>query len=140
MVENNIQTAPCKRLRAVVRAAALHCPMPVSRYDPGDVFDLEITGVYPAVTGRARLEVERFVGGGFAGQVYKTRLTDLHIDGAVPGLEVGYVYAVKILVPPTRFSRLFRNAVYWAGYQGPFAPQVNPHAARTGVLWQKLIR
>ena len=140
MTENNVQSEPCKRLRAVVRAAALHCAMPPSRYDPGDVFDLEIVGVCPAVKGRAKLEVDRFVGGGFAGQVYKTRVVELDVDDGIPGLEVGHVYAVKILIPPSRFSRVFRNAVYWAAYQGPFAAQVNPAAARTGVLWQKLIR
>ncbi|MGB2929642.1 MAG: hypothetical protein WBB70_12095, partial [Desulfobacterales bacterium] len=61
-------------------------------------------------------------------------------DGPIGGLEVGGIYAMKILIPPTTFSRLFRNAIYWMGFQGPFQLQVNPVAARAGALWQKFIR
>ena len=130
-----------ERLKAIVDEAKLHSTHAPSRYDAGHVFDLAITGVCPATSGRARLEVETFVGGGFAGQVYRARLVGLELDGdAVPGLEVGGVYAVKIMIPPSRFSRAFRNAIYWLGYQGSFAAQVNAAAARTGALWQKLIR
>ena len=82
--------------------------------------------------------VERFVGGGFAGQVYKVRLTEA--GGPVPDLQIGGTYALKVLVPPSGFSRLFRNLLYWVGFQGPFQHQVNPAAARAGALWQKLIR
>ncbi|MHC4633574.1 MAG: hypothetical protein ACYS9C_20195, partial [Planctomycetota bacterium] len=42
--------------------------------------------------------------------------------------------------PPSSFSRLFRNLLYWVGFQGPFQLQVNPAAARAGALWQKFIR
>ena len=61
-------------------------------------------------------------------------------DGPIKGLEVGGIYAMKILIPPSTFSRLFRNAIYWMGFQGPFQLQVNPIAARAGALWQKFIR
>ena len=126
--------------KLIDQAALIHSARP-SRYEPGHVFDLAVTGVCPALPGRVRLEVERFVGAGFAGQAYKTRLIGLELDqGPIPGLEEGLVYAVKIIVPPSRFSRMFRNAVYWLAFQGPFAAQVNPAAARTGVLWQKLLR
>ena len=129
------------RLTEFIDRSGLSHRAPPSRYEPGHVFDLEITGVCPALPGRVRLEVERFVGAGFAGQAYKTRLISLTLDqGPIPGLEEGRTYAVKIIVPPSRFSRLFRNAVYWLAYQAPFAAQVNPAAARTGVLWQKLLR
>jgi hypothetical protein len=47
---------------------------------------------------------------------------------------------VKILIPPSNFSLLFRNLLYWIGFQGPFQLQVNPSAARAGALWQKFIR
>jgi len=130
-----------RRLTAIIEQAELYHVHARSRYDPGHMFNLDITGVCPAVTGRARLEVERFVGGGFAGQVYRVKLVELEVDdGSIPGLEVGGVYAIKIIVPSSRFARTFRNAVYWLAYQGPFSAQVNPAAARTGVLWQKLIR
>jgi hypothetical protein len=75
--------------------------------------------------------VDKFVGGGFAGQVYRVKILDIESgDGAIEGLEVGGIYAIKILIPPSNFSRLFRNVLYWIGFQGPFQLQVNPFAAR----------
>ncbi|MHC4366746.1 MAG: hypothetical protein ACYSW8_03915 [Planctomycetota bacterium] len=56
------------------------------------------------------------------------------------GLEVDGTYAIKILIPPSNFSRLFRNLLYWIGFQGPFQLQVNPAAALAGSLWQKFVR
>jgi hypothetical protein len=85
--------------------------------------------------------VQRFVGGGFAGQVYQVRLLDLSIDGdPIAGLTVGHSYAVKILKPPAGFANAFRNLLYFLAFQSPFSAQVNPTAMRVGVLWQKLIR
>lgn len=131
----------CKRLEKIVREADLHYTHGPSRYDPGTIIEREITGVFPASTGRAKLEIDKFVGGGFAGQVYRARLLELDLDGdGIPGLNPGLVYAIKIIVPPTRFSRLFRNAIFWLAYQGPFPGRGNAAAARTGVLWQKLFR
>jgi hypothetical protein len=79
------------------------------------------------------------VGGGFAGQVYRVKI--LRIEGAqIAGLEAGGSYAMKILIPPSGFSRRFRDLLYWIGFQGPFQLQVNPAAARAGALWQKVIR
>ncbi len=133
--------AQIKRLEAVIEQAGLFHSHAPSRYDPGDILNVEITGVCPAATARATFELERFVGGGFAGQVYRANLLDLDpAEGSIPGLTAGNVYALKIIVPSSRFARLFRNAVYWLAYQGPFSAQVNAAAARTGVLWQKLIR
>ncbi len=138
-VDFNIEQ--CERLREIVSQADLHHSHPPSRYDPGHVFELGIRGVCPAVEGKAKLEVERFVGGGFAGQVYRVKLAELDLDdGEIPGLEAGNSYALKIIIPPSAFSLMFRNTVYWMAYQGSFSAQVNEAAARTGVLWQKLIR
>lgn len=129
------------RLSQVIADARLHHVEPPVRYEPGHVFELAITGVCPAVPGQATLEVEKFIGGGFAGQVYRVQLTKLELEGeAIVGLEVGGTYAVKVIVPPSKFSVAFRNTVYWLAYQASFAAQVNPAAARTGVIWQKLIR
>ena len=112
-----------------------------TRYDPGHVFDVAVTGVCPSGSGRARMIVEKFVGGGFAGQVYRVRLEALDVtEGQIAGLDVGGRYAVKVIIPPSRFSLAFRNTVYALAYQGPFSAQVHPAAARSGVLWQKLIR
>ncbi|MHC4862326.1 MAG: hypothetical protein ACYTDY_19780, partial [Planctomycetota bacterium] len=116
-------------------------PMRTERYEPGDELSFDVRGVAPARPATVRLRIERFVGGGFAGQVY--RVTPVEIDavnGDLPGLEVGGRYAMKILRPPSRFSQVFRDLVYKVGFQASFSLQVNPDAARAGALWQKLIR
>jgi hypothetical protein len=118
--------------------------MRITRYDPGTQLTYEVTSVAQAVKATVSLVVEKFVGGGFAGQVYQVKIQDIQGEGAaaggMDGLRVGGLYAMKILVPPSGFSRLFRNMLYWVGFQGPFQLQVNPAAARAGALWQKFIR
>ena len=137
--EYSIET--CKTLGARFCDAKLHRPMRVERYDVGRELVYDVTEVAGTNTARIRVVVETFVGGGFAGQVYRVKVTEINeSDGAIKGLEVGGIYAMKILIPPSTFSRLFRNAIYWMGFQGPFQLQVNPIAARAGALWQKFIR
>ena len=129
------------RLRQAFASQKLSRPPKRRRYDQGDELDYPIQGVFPAHQGRVRLKVERFVGGGFAGQVYKVKVTSLKLpEGEIPGLENQGTYALKLLVPARGFARFFRNLVYAAAFQAPFAPQVNPAAARAGALWQKFIR
>ncbi|CAB1084688.1 hypothetical protein D1AOALGA4SA_12198 [Olavius algarvensis Delta 1 endosymbiont] len=119
----------------------LHRPMRIERYESGTELEYTMTSVETAAQAGVRLVVEKFIGGGFAGQVYRVRVLDIDsIDGFDAAIQVGGVYAVKILIPPSGFSRLFRNALYWLGFQGPFQLQVNPAAARAGALWQKFIR
>jgi len=111
------------------------------RYEPGAVVEYDVRGVQPDGLGRIKLEIERFVGGGYAGQVYKTRLLEYEtIDGDIHGLETGKSYALKILVPASALSRRIRNAFYALGFQGPFSLQVTPAAGRSQALWQKFIR
>lgn len=111
------------------------------RHDPGECLEVEITGIMPSHRAKARLEIEQFVGGGFAGQVYQARLADLACsEGEIPGLVVGQIYKLKILLPPSRFSRIFRNLLYFLGYQASFLPQYSRAAIRSGSLWCKLIR
>lgn len=130
-----------QELAALIDQADLHYCRPPGRYEPGKLLHLKVRGVCPAIEGKATLRVECFAGGGFAGQVYRVRVIDLDPpDLNATGLKIRGSYAVKIHVPPSRFSRLFRDAIYWLGFQGPFAAQVNENAARTGALWQKLIR
>ncbi|OHB73639.1 MAG: hypothetical protein A2Z25_02950 [Planctomycetes bacterium RBG_16_55_9] len=128
----------CKELEAGVRAAKLYRPMRVSRYDAGTELIYDVSCVGQKGTARVHLTVEKFVGGGFAGQVYRVKTTG--IEGQIEGLEVGRIYGLKILIPPSGFSRLFRNLLYFIGFQAPFQQQVNPAAAKAGALWQKLIR
>ncbi len=131
----------CKALEEKFRLARLHRPERIERYDAGSELVYDVTGVAQANKGRVHLIVEKFVGGGFAGQVYKVKVVEIEAEaGPIGTLESGGVYAMKILTPPLLFSRLFRNALYWAGFQGPFQLQVNPTAARAGAFWQKFIR
>jgi len=122
----------------------LHRPMRVERYEAGRQLDYSLCPLLPAGEVTARLRIERFVGGGFAGQVYQIRILQLVKDGqSVPehgGLAAEQLYAMKILIPPSGLKQIFRNLLYGIGFQGPFQPQVNPSAARAGALWQKFIR
>jgi len=112
-----------------------------AHYDGGDALDLQLTTVWPEAQGRGRFRIQKFVGGGFAGQVYRCVVESLELPAQARGpLAVGMTCAVKILIPPTGFSRAFRDALYWLGFQAPFSAQVNAAACRTGLLWQKLCR
>jgi hypothetical protein len=128
----------CKKLQAEFDAAHLHRPIRTARYDPGDQLTYQVSGFGKTGLARAQLVVEKFVGGGFAGQVYLAKITA--VEGKIAGLHEGRSYAMKILIPPSGFSRMFRNLLYWIGFQGPFQLQVNPAASRAAALWQKFIR
>ena len=111
------------------------------RYESGTELVYDVTGVGKAVSAGVRLVIEKFVGGGFAGQVYRVKILETDSpSGPIEGLEPGNVCAMKILIPPSGFSRVFRSALYAIGFQGPFQLQVNPAAARAGALWQKFFR
>jgi len=112
------------------------------RYEAGDVLELALTTVWPETQGHGRFLIEKFVGGGFAGQVYRCRVLALDIprDEARLNLRENDICAVKIMIPPTRLARVFRDSIYWLGFQGPFSAQVNRAACRAGLLWQKLVR
>jgi hypothetical protein len=131
----------CGKLEEIFRSAKLHRAMRVERYDAGTTLDYHVKTVAGAQQGRVRLVIEKFVGGGFAGQVYRVRLTEIDTPhGDLAKLKAGGIYAMKLLIPASRFSRLFRNGLYWIAFQGPFQLQVNPAAARAGALWQKFFR
>ena len=137
-MSNDYSVEVCRELEAKVRAADLYRPMRVSQYDAGTELTYDVNSVGQTGTARVHLTVEKFVGGGFAGQVYRVKVTG--IEGHIEGLEVDRIYGLKILIPPSGFSRLFRNLLYFIGFQAPFQQQVNPAAAQAGALWQKLIR
>ena len=138
-VDYSVET--CQELARRFHQAQLHRPLRVDRYDPGTELTYEVTGVVPDRPATVSLVIDRFVGGGFAGQVYRVKITHVDApDGPIAGLEVGRLLAMKILIPPSGFSTVFRNVVYAVGFQGPFQLQVNPAAAKAGALWQKFIR
>ena len=131
----------CKALEEKFHLSRLHRPMRVGRYDASTELVYEVKGIEKANTGRVRLAIKESVGAGFAGQVYRVKVLDIEAErGPIGALQTGGVYAMKILIPPSNFARLFRNALYWIGFQGPFQLQVNPTALRAGALWQKFIR
>lgn len=130
-----------RELERRFRTAALLRPLRVRRHEPLKVLEYDVRGVWPARPARVKLSVEKHVGGGFAGQVYKVRVLEIDApEGPVDGLERGGEYALKVLVPVSGFGRFIRNSLYGLGFQAPFAPQVNPDASRAGALWQKFIR
>jgi len=130
-----------KDLEKEFKQLALHRPMRIERYEIGTGLAYDITAVGSTLKAKVHLIIRKFVGGGFAGQVYQVEITGIESEtGPIDNLEVGGVYAIKILIPPSAFSLLFRNVLYWVGFQGPFQLQVNPAAGRAGALWQKFIR
>ncbi|MCP5045575.1 MAG: hypothetical protein GY940_00270 [bacterium] len=131
----------CNEIKKEFAEQQLFRPMRIGRYDTGMRLTYDVTSVASAATAKVKLEIEKFVGGGFAGQVYKIKVMDIQPGtNPVPGLEKDRVYAMKILIPPSGFSLFFRNIVYRIGFQGPFQLQVNPIASRAGAIWQKFIR
>jgi hypothetical protein len=130
-----------RELKGRFRAESLFRPLRLGRYEPGEVLEYDIRGVWPSRPAHVRLYVERHVGGGYAGQVYRVRVLEIEApEGPVEGLVPGRVCALKILVPVSGFGRFIRNLLFLIGFQGPFSPQVNPDAARAGAMWQKFIR
>ena len=128
-------------LTDAIAQADLERPGRLQRYEPGRELSYDIAGVAPAHNGRMTVRVERFVGGGFAGQVYRAELLELETpDGPIGHLNVGEHYAMKILIPPSSSAERFRNLLYAVGFQSPFSLQCNRTAARSGALWQTLIR
>ena len=102
----------CKKLEKDFYETRLHRPKRIARYDAGDELTYNVTAVGTQITGRVHLIVDKFVGGGFAGQVYKVKILNIETDGVpIEGLEVGRFYAMKILIPSSGFSCLFNGTV-----------------------------
>ncbi len=142
MAKKEYSSELCKELARRAEDPQLEIRHRPVRYENGTVLPIKITGVFPAIEGTAELTVDKFLGGGFAGQVYRCKLTGLELPEGenIPGLEIGKLYAIKIVIPPSSFSRWFRNTTYWLAFQGPFSSQVNLGACRAGLAWQKLVR
>lgn len=136
---NSYSADLCKQLERSFASHGLKRPIRKERYDVGDHLEYEVNIILPqSGVSRVSLVIDKFVGGGFAGQVYKVRI--LEIRGATGTFQAGQTYALKIFIPPSRGALFLRNLLYWIGFQGPFQLQVNPAAARAGALWQTFIR
>ncbi len=131
----------CLHLAEIAEEARLYRPRRVARHEAGERLVLDLTGVAPAWRGRATFEIERYVGGGFAGQVYRARVVGVEGDAAAKeALPTGGAYALKMFVPWSRFARVFRDGIYALAFQAPFGLQGNPSAVRAAALWQKFLR
>ncbi len=147
-MKKNYSPEVCIRLQSEFDALGLSRPMRLTRYEPGTelVYTVDPVAAAESEGLEVRLVVEKFVGGGFAGQVYRVRMLSVEPDlggcgmGGATGLEVDRAYAMKIMIPPSRFALFFRNLLYAIGFQGQFQLQTNPAAVRSGALWQKFIR
>ncbi len=129
----------CKILERRLLESHLHRPMRVDQDDAGDKITYPVMSLSGKETATVTLIIKKFIGGGFAGQVYKVEITDIG-DSTIDCLKVGSSYALKILIPPSKGSLMFRNFMYAVGFQAPFQLQTNPTAARSGAIWQKFIR
>jgi hypothetical protein len=136
---NEYSVQVCKNLETKFSSLDLFRPISIIRYDAGDELCYNVNSVAGTGTAKVHLKVEKFVGGGFAGQVYRVKIVNIE-GGPLEGIDVNGTYAMKILIPPSRGSLAFRNIIYWIGFQAPFQLQVNPTAARAGAIWQKFIR
>ena len=96
----------CKSLEKEFQDCQLHRPMVTDRYDEGDKLSYDAISISGKESGHIDLEIEKFVGGGFAGQVYKVKISDI-IGDQIEGLSVGSFYALKILIPPLQRISLF---------------------------------
>lgn len=129
------------RLKDLFYEQKLHRPLRIQGYEIGQRLAFTMEGIDPAQKMEIELEVDRFVGGGYSGQVYKVKILHLESDNEMPeNLHAGGIYALKIFIPPGTVSRWIRNFIYALGFQGPFSLRVNPAAVRAGALWQRFIR
>ncbi|MBN1948306.1 MAG: hypothetical protein JW784_01050, partial [Candidatus Cloacimonetes bacterium] len=115
-------------------------PLRLRRYDPGDVLTYKLESIAGEHFTIAALQVLKYAGGGFAGQVYQVKLLRLEEPGLFPELKTDSLYALKIMLPLSAFNRFFRNLIYTLGFQAPFQLQTSRAALRSGALWQKFIR
>lgn len=127
------------QLKDKFEGLGLYRPMKVGRYEAGTQLEYEMRGVEDDKCAKVKLSILKFVGGGFAGQVYQVKVIDVEGE-VIKDVEIGDVYAMKILIPPSGMSLFFRNFLYWIGFGGSFQLQVNPTAARAGAIWQKFVR
>ena len=71
-------TEVIRELEAEFQKAELHRPMRVARYEPGTELEYDIDSTLNSTTARVKLLIEKFIGGGFAGQVYRVRILEIN--------------------------------------------------------------
>ena len=68
-VEYSLQTI--KHLENLFENQKILRPLHLPRYEQDTELEYGIKGVFPPREGRVKLKIDRFVGGGYAGQVYR---------------------------------------------------------------------
>jgi len=141
MKDNVYSAGTVRELVDRFRAERVLRPLRLRRYEPGQILEYDVRGVIPDGRAKVRFEIEKYVGGGYAGQVYKVKALAVEpAAGEIAGIAPGKSFALKILVPVSGAGRLIRNTLYGLGFQAPFSLQCLAAAGRSQALWQKLIR
>jgi hypothetical protein len=71
----------CRQLEAAFAEQQLYRPMRVGHYEAGTELAYLVEPVAPGPHAHVKLRVERFVGGGFAGQVYRVEILGITANG-----------------------------------------------------------
>lgn len=103
-------------------------------YVSGETICAELKDLDGQAKGLFCFAIERYVGSGFAGQVYQARPQSLEWDESHPWV------ALKVLRPRPRWKELFRDTLFRLSFQSPFAPRIREPALRAGLIWQALLR
>ena len=70
------------KLQQQTQQLNLHRPMRVGRFEPGATLSYDVTAVGRKSQAKVTLLVKRFVGGGFAGQVYQVEILKVKVPDA----------------------------------------------------------
>ncbi|MEJ2282558.1 MAG: hypothetical protein P8X85_03075 [Desulfobacterales bacterium] len=94
-----------RELEKEFKQLELHRPLQLERYETDSQLTYDIITVEKSLKATIQLKIKKFVGGGFAGQVYQVEITDIESEtgATIDNLGVGGIYAMKIL---------FRRAVF----------------------------
>ena len=84
----------CRELTRTVKDSGVSIPYRPKRYDAGELLDIKFTMAWPEVPGSGRFRIEKFVGGGFAGQVYRCVLESVDSHANIHPLKPGGIYGV----------------------------------------------
>ena len=116
MAKINYSKTLCARLFTEANYPDLKTGHRITRYEIGDELRIDLQGVHPAIEGTGTLVIDKFLGGGFAGQVYRCRLSELSLPENEPidGLEKGKLYAIKIIIPPQTI--IYITHFFYLGY------------------------
>ncbi len=104
-------------------------------YDPGDRVHARLKDA-EGNEHATEFEILSFCGGGFAGQVYRSRCVATE-GGPVA---VGQLVALKFFSPRSGMRRLFRDILYRICFLTPFAYQYNEASVRAGLPLTRLLQ